>query len=158
MMQRKLRTVKKSLVVLDDVLMLPGPDYINWLPFCRQKLKEYTKQYFQIKLNKLQFILNKNTFLNSHHYAINVSLISQICTGFHYLIDQFNGMKLGKLHNQILVFRVYFSKVKKWWTERQCRNMGVMLWLPILKDIEKVCIHNIMLSVKYDGILCAFFR
>ena len=37
--RRKRRVVNNALVETDDVLIESGPDYVNWIPIARKKIK-----------------------------------------------------------------------------------------------------------------------
>ena len=41
--RRKRRTVNNALVETDDVLIESGPDYVNWIPIARKRLKLNTQ-------------------------------------------------------------------------------------------------------------------
>ena len=53
--QRKQRIVKNALVCTSDVDIIPGTDYINWIPIARNKLKvNYCTLHKYIHTNRLK--------------------------------------------------------------------------------------------------------
>eukprot|EP01084_Bolivina_argentea_P252985 424828_1 len=132
----------------------PGQNYCNWLQLSRQKLKERDDKLLEIKITKIELIVNEQF---QHKYVDNDTIflvtqdvIDNALNKLYNLIDNWKGLSVARITNSFKKYTDYFKAAKGSYDQRKKQIFGRIFWLPIFKNIQKCTDHK---SVNSDNVL-----
>eukprot|EP01084_Bolivina_argentea_P231952 391054_1 len=141
---RKPRTIKNAYVNFNSVEVEPGPGYCNWVPITKQQLKVRDEKLLNIKIQKIESVVNKeiSRLLQSDHSAYNIQkqIITDTFNQLHKHVDEWNGVKITRTKKEIKSFKQYWDVGKNWWDLTKKKLIGTIFWFRIFQDIQQFVI------------------
>eukprot|EP01084_Bolivina_argentea_P010236 19055_1 len=138
---RKKRIVKNAYVDVDSVKAQPGIDYCDWIRITRQKLKERERKLFQITIDKIESIVNKEIQKQPqvHHGAIFVfpsQISEQTLAQLFEKINDWQGVQTSRLKSPMTCYRNYFDVAKNWYIQTKKKIYGDLFWVRVFDTIH----------------------
>eukprot|EP01084_Bolivina_argentea_P143248 251615_1 len=147
---RKQRTVNNGYINLDDVNVLPGYNYSEWIKISKFKLISRENALINIRIERIESITNKemesfyisegiNNINKRTKYAIPQHVFKLCFDNISNTINVWQGIDLNKRNSSLSyqTFREYFKAAKNWWDQKKTKILGSAFWAPILNDIQK---------------------
>eukprot|EP01083_Nonionella_stella_P121214 364122_1 len=161
------RTIKNSIVNIDNVFVHRGFRFTNWIVFARQKLWERECKLLRQRLvkcdalfiPKIQMFTAKHAELfdsyNQDAFQIETTAIRAYQRQLQSQITNLNSPLIVRYLESIrstlkhwdgyhptkkviLTFREYFQKCRQWFDAKKIKIMALTLWIPIMHLIAEV--------------------
>eukprot|EP01083_Nonionella_stella_P316588 1148668_1 len=165
---RKQRTIKNSIVKIDDVDFDPGVNFANWIQITKCKLWDRELSLLEQRLEACydsnlsmmkMFVINHAEILdrarqNAYEMETTLTLIYQthwqrkiadvrspIIVGYMKSVERLLTQWNGYHPTEktvIQTYRHYFQKCRAWFDHTKMQRMALDVWIPMMRLIEEV--------------------
>jgi len=174
--RRRARSVRNSLIDLDDVVCAPGPSFVNWIAITKTKLLQREKELLIRRIDTVKkTVMDTIEQFNQEHLGKkNIrsvdnldSLLSQINMGDFIVpctrdlqqeLHQWEGTK-SKQAADFTMYRQYFRKCKNWFDQKKLPILAASFWIPILSKLKSfVYRHSLRYGVEHRELVRRYLQ
>ena len=93
-----------------------------------------------MKTNQIACIVNSQSIRAYNHEPFAISKVFMDCMKRDLFvdIDEWIGVNVFRMKNEIATFRQYFIRSRKWWDQKKTKGYAEIFWLRIFEHIQEV--------------------